>query len=82
MSWGPSGNKDMWNQKKLERVTDDEYKCLHYGPDTHLILELEEDGWCWMEKQLDTKKNIVQKDRFSTCYEAIQNYEEVTEHQC
>jgi hypothetical protein len=79
MSWGPNDNMDMYTRKP-QRVVDDECKRLCYGPNVRLIVELDDDGWSWLERQLDTGKNIAQKERFSTFLEAVQNYGEVTSH--
>jgi len=80
MSWGPNDTYDLWN-KKTERLVDPEYLRLHYSPTLYLVLELDDDGWSWLEMTNQGKVLTVQKDRFKTSYEAILDYEEVIAHE-
>jgi hypothetical protein len=81
MSWGPNDNLDMfWKPPKRKGLVDPESKRLHCGPDILLIVELDDDGWSWLERNKHTKKYIVQRERFETFLECVQNYRECTRH--
>ena len=64
----------------IEEQVSQRFTRLHYGPRSELIVEKCTDGWCWIEKNNDTGKCVVQNHRFPTFLDTVNDYEAVSRH--
>ena len=74
MSWGPTGNMDMWN--KQEVIIKPDVAVLAYGPLKDLLVKKKGDFWYWKEKKSGHLPLKAGKRGYDTFIEAVNDYEE------